>query len=184
MNFCTVASLQNYSHSGVLGVDAVVCHGCGVWGYSSVMLQIVVEAAGTVCDADCSISQTGIDGGLAVGRALTRFRPLVRCRPRPIATLQCVLHLFILLCSSTAHLCSTCVARALDRPATHTATRSEQHGLTYLQACSTTSSCATQYIGWSDVTESVATIRSPFCGYNTTDIMRWVKWRRFIVLFK
>jgi len=29
-----------------------------------VMLQIVVEAAGTVCDADCSIfSQTGIDGG-------------------------------------------------------------------------------------------------------------------------
>jgi len=121
---------------------------------------------------------------VAVGRALTRCRPLVRCRARPIATLQCVLHLFILLCSSTAHLCSTCVARALDRPATHTATRSEQHGLTYLQACSTTSSCATQYIGWSDVTESVATIRSPFCGYNTTDIMRWVKWRRFIVLFK
>ena len=121
---------------------------------------------------------------VAVGRALTRFRPLVRCRARPIATLQCVLHLFILLCSSTAHLCSTCVARALDRPATHTATRSEQHGLTYLQACSTTSSCATQYIRWSDVTESVATIRSPFCGYSTTDIMRWVKWRRFIVLFK
>ena len=26
----------------------------------------------------------------------------------------------------------------------------------------------TIYIGWSDVTESVVTIRSPFCGYNTT----------------
>ena len=41
------ASLLNYSHSDVLGVDAVVCHGCGVWGYSSVMLQIVVEVAST-----------------------------------------------------------------------------------------------------------------------------------------
>jgi len=25
-----------------------------------------------------------------------------------------------------------------------------------------------QYIGWSDVTESVVTIQSPFCGYKTT----------------
>jgi len=52
MNCCRVASLWNYSHSGVHGVDAVVCHGCGGWGYSSVMLQIVVAAAGRVSDAD------------------------------------------------------------------------------------------------------------------------------------
>jgi len=36
------------------------------------------------------------------------------------------------------------------------------------------------YIGWSDVSESMVTIRSAFCGY---DIMRWVKWQRFIMLF-
>ena len=41
------------------------------------------------------------------------------------------------------------------------------------------------YIGWSDVTESMVTKRSAFCGYNTIiRIIRWVKWRRFIVLFK
>jgi len=38
-----------------------------------------------------------------------------------------------------------------------------------------------KYIGWSDATESMVTIWSPFCGYNVT---RWVKWRRFIVSFK
>jgi len=33
---------------------------------------------------------------------------------------------------------------------------------------------------WIDVTESMVTMRWPFCGYN----MRWVKWRRSIVSFK
>ena len=33
----------------------------GVWNYSSVMLQIVVEVAGTVCDADCSIFSQTVD---------------------------------------------------------------------------------------------------------------------------
>jgi len=28
---------------------------------------------------------------------------------------------------------------------------------------------ATLYIGWNDVTESMVTIRSPFCGYNTIE---------------
>ena len=57
MNFCTVASLLNYSHSGVLGVHAVLL---SVMGAASevivVMLQIVMEVPGTVCNVDCSIS--------------------------------------------------------------------------------------------------------------------------------
>ena len=40
---------------------------------------------------------------------------------------------------------------------------------------------ACEYIGWSDVTESMVTIRSPFCGYHT---IYCVKRRRFIVLLK
>jgi len=51
MNFCTIASWWSYSHSVVLGVDAVVCHACEVWGYSFVMLRIVVEVStSTVSD--------------------------------------------------------------------------------------------------------------------------------------
>ena len=42
---------------------------------------------------------------------------------------------------------------------------------------------ACQYTGWSDVAESVATIRSPRCGYKH-GIMHGVNGRRFIVLFK
>ena len=62
MNFCTVASLLNYSHSGVLGVHAVLL---SVMGAASevivVMLQIVVEVPGTVCNVDCSIFSQTVD---------------------------------------------------------------------------------------------------------------------------
>jgi len=47
--------------SGVLGVDAVVCHACDVWGYSSVMIRIAVEITGTVCGAGCSIFSQTVD---------------------------------------------------------------------------------------------------------------------------
>ena len=46
-----------------------------------------------------------------------------------------------------------------------------------------TQPCDAVYRGWSNVAESVVTIRTPFCGYNTI-WTRWVKWRRFIVLLK
>jgi len=63
MNFGTIASEWSYSHSGVLGVHAVVCHACVVWGYTSVMLRIAVEVhvAGRVCGAGCSIFSQTVD---------------------------------------------------------------------------------------------------------------------------
>ena len=64
----------------MLGVDAVVCHGCGVWGYSSVMLQIVVAAAGRLCDADNQVvtpMRATNERVVQVGRPVHRFSSCV-----------------------------------------------------------------------------------------------------------
>jgi len=42
-------------------VHEVVCHGCGIWGYTSVMLAIAVEVAGAVCGMDCSMFSRATD---------------------------------------------------------------------------------------------------------------------------
>jgi len=98
MNFCTVTSLLNYSHSGVLGVHAVLL---SVMGAASevivVMLQIVVEVPGTVCNVDCSIfpqtvdrqhpptadrSRSGMSGDmLQLRNASTRWRSVAVMNP-------------------------------------------------------------------------------------------------------